>query len=445
MTFAVNELLWAVLGLLALLLLLLLVFIFRTQKEARALREDMNALEDSLSNALEVTRNDFGEALSATRLELSRSVALTGQGASQQIQALTGHVSREMQASGKLLSDWTGASNEAFSTMREKLNGEFRALQSMISGELGKIRSENEEKLEAIRGTVSEKLDKTLNDRLEASFRTLDAKLLQVQQNLGEMRAVADHVRELQHVLSNVKTRGIFGETQLSAILSEVLSPGQYGEQVQVVPDEPLRVDFAVRLPGRGADSPCWLPVDAKFPLETWERLREVSESADPEALRRAQKELERAVLREAASIGSKYIRPPYTTDFAVMFLPSEGLYAEVLRIPALADRMQRECRVTPAGPVVFTALLNSLMMGFMTLAMEERSVEVWSLLSGVKTEFEDFTRQFGLLKKKFLETQKTLDAMGRQSQKMERSMASIDSAAGGVPALEAKTGDIPF
>ena len=322
------------------------------------------------------------------------------------------------------------SANAAQSSMlAEQQAKELERVRGTVSEALEKVRTDNAQKLEAMRATVQEKLEHTLSERLATSFKTVDEKLGLVQSGLGEMRRMAESVSKLQGILANVKTRGIFGETQLSAILSEILTPQQYGEQVRLFPDSNVVVDFAVRLPGRGDDAPCWLPIDAKFPLEDWTALVEAERDADRARADEARKQLERAIWKQAKSIREKYVRAPYTTEFAVMFLPSEGLYAEVLRMPGLFERLQRELRITPAGPVVISALLNSLLMGFMTLAMEKRSADVWALLGEVKTEFESFTKQFAVVEKKFREAQTSLEQMNTRTRAFEKRMRAIDLA----------------
>ena len=309
-----------------------------------------------------------------------------------------------------------------------KLEMKFGEIRTSVEGNLEKVRSTNEAKLEEMRATVQEKLDRTLADRLTSSFRTVDEKLGLVQTGLGEMRQMAASVRDLKGVLTNVKTRGTFGETQLAVILSNILTRSQFGEQVRVVPGSAQAVDFAVRMPGSSADGPCWLPIDSKFPAEDYERLLDAEAAGDAEAAAKARIGLERAVLLQAKSIRDKYVRPPYTTEFAVMYLPSEGLYAEVIRIPGLFERLQRELRITPAGPTVISALINSLQMGFVTLALQERSSEVWKVLGEVKGEFLQFAEGFAKVQKKFSEAQSSLDAMKTRQNVMQKKMTAIDA-----------------
>lgn len=316
---------------------------------------------------------------------------------------------------------------KASNDMSRMLGLKFEEIRGSVDGSLEKVRTTNEQKLEEMRATVQEKLDKTLADRLTASFKTVDDKLALVEQGLGEMRTMAKSVNDLKGVLTNVKTRGTYGETQLSVILSNILTPTQYGEQVQMIPGEKTIVDFAVRMPG-GDTGPCWLPIDSKFPMEDYQRLLDAEEKGDAKAALDARQALARAVLIQAKSIRDKYLRPPFTTEFAVMYLPSEGLYAEVIRLPELFERLQREFHITPAGPTVVSALINSLQLGFVTLALQERSSEVWRILGEVKSEFLQFADGFEKVQKKFGEAQRSLDAMRTRQNVMQKKMRSIDT-----------------
>lgn len=448
---------YALLALAALIFAALCALILLVAAETRrrsAEREELDDFRDALI-----------EGVAGVKRELSAQIGQTDARLTTAVSSLLAYVTAEQKRSGDAMGQWSAAARGELERMNATLSKEFLSLQGMVDARfakvletnaraaeglgtrlnaelrevrgtvdaaLEKVRAENAQKLEAMRSTVEEKLERTLTDRLSASFRRVDEKLGLVESGLGEMRRMAQSVSRLQNVLANVKTRGTFGEVQLQAILEEVLAPGQFGAQVQLDPASRERVDFAVRLPGRDAGAPCWLPIDSKFPLEDWELLEEALRAGDAAAAAEARKGLERAVLRQAKSIREKYVRPPVTTDFAVMFLPSEGLYAETLRIPGLADRLQRELRVTPSGPTVITALLNSLLMGFMTLAMEKRSVEVWRTLTEVKTEFAGFTKQFELVEKKFREAQTSLEAMSAKSRRMGERMRTIESMADG-------------
>ena len=274
----------------------------------------------------------------------------------------------------------------------------------------------------------------------------MDEKLGLVQTGLGEMRTMAESVRDLKGILANVKTRGTFGETQLAAILANILTPAQYGAQVRVVPGSREAVDFAVRMPGASGDGPCWLPMDSKFPVEDYARLLDAESRADAAAAAQARVALERAVLVQAKSIHDKYVRPPYTTEFAVMYLPSEGLYAEVIRIPGLFEKLQRDWRITPAGPTVVSALVNSLQMGFKTLAIQKRSGEVWQLLGAVKTEFDKFGQGLSKMQQRLRQTDEELDNLiGVRSRAISRKLRAVqtmdESAAAALLELDAEPG----
>lgn len=426
----------------------LLVLVLRSRAEAAAAQENAGSQGlDDLSDALM-------EGVTANARALSGQVAQTDAKLSSAMTGLINYVAGEEKRTAAQVERFSSAAREDLSRMNETLAREFLHLQGMVDERFAKVletnagaaeglgrrldealervRAENAEKLEAMRATVEDKLERTLTDRLSLSFRRVDEKLGLVESGLGEMRRMAASVSRLQNVLANVKTRGTFGEVQLGAILEEVLAPGQFEAQVRLNPKSAERVDFAVRLPGRSGrgDTPCWLPIDSKFPLEDWEALEEAEREGDATAAQTARKGLERALLKQAKSIHDKYVMPPVTTEFAVMFLPSEGLYAEALRIPGLVDRLQRELRITPAGPTVITALLNSLLMGFMTLAMEKRSGEVWRLLTEVKTEFSGFSKQFEVVERKFREAQNSLEQMSVKSRGMGSRMQAIEALA---------------
>ncbi|GAB3023746.1 DNA recombination protein RmuC [Oleiagrimonas citrea] len=270
----------------------------------------------------------------------------------------------------------------------EKRMGEMRGT---LEAQIKALQQDNAQQLDKMRQTVDEKLQSTLETRLGQSFKLVSERLEAVQRGLGEMQSLAAGVGDLKRVLTNVKTRGTFGEVQLGMLLEQVLVAEQYAANVATVPASNERVEFAIRMPGQEADKPVWLPIDAKFPREDYERLLDAQENADADAANAAALALERRVRDEAKTIREKYIAPPHTTDFAILFLPTEGLYAEVIRRPGLFEQLQREHRVTVAGPTTLNALLNSLQMGFRTLAIEQRSSEVWELLGAVKNEFGKF------------------------------------------------------
>jgi DNA recombination protein RmuC len=314
-------------------------------------------------------------------------------------------------------------------------------MRQTLEARLKDLQGDNAAKLELMRQTVDEKLQSTLNTRLDSSFKLVSERLEQVQRGLGEMQQLATGVGDLKRVLSNVKNRGSWGEVQLDNILEQTLTAEQYARGVKVRPDSGEMVDFAVRLPGRGpVDEPVWLPIDSKFPREDYERLLDAQEAGDQEAVRVSGNQLERAIRIQAKSIGDKYIAPPHTTDFAVMFLPTEGLYAETIRRPGLVDVLQREHRVVIAGPTTFTALLNSLQMGFRTLAIEQRSSEVWSLLGAVKSEFGKFSGILERAEKQINTVGKSLGDASRKTRTIERKLRGVESLS--TDAAQALLGD---
>jgi DNA recombination protein RmuC len=282
-----------------------------------------------------------------------------------------------------------------------------------------------------MRATVDEKLQSTLETRLGQSFQLVSERLEAVQRGLGEMQALAAGVGDLKRVLTNVKTRGTFGEVQLGALLEQILVAEQYAANVATVPGSADRVEYAIRLPGTEEGSPVWLPIDAKYPIEDYQRLLDFQDAADAEGALIAGKALELRVREEAKRIHTKYVAPPHTTDFAILFLPTEGLYAEVIRRPGLSDQLQREYRVTIAGPTTLTALLNSLQMGFRTLAIEKRSSEVWQVLGAVKNEFSKFGTVLEKTRKQLDTVRNSIDNAGTRTRAIERKLRGVESLTG--------------
>ncbi|MCX7650085.1 MAG: DNA recombination protein RmuC [Flavobacteriales bacterium] len=315
-------------------------------------------------------------------------------------------------------------------TGHNHLNTTLEDLRKTLETRLTELQTSNETRLEQMRQTVDEKLQKTLEARLSESFRQVSERLEQVYKGLGEMQTLAAGVGDLKRVLTNVKTRGLLGEVQLGHIFESFLSPEQFARDVRVKPDSREMVEFAVKLPGRGQEEEVvWLPVDSKFPVEAYQRLVAAQESGDAAAEQEARKELTQLFLKCARDIRDKYIAPPHTTDFAMMFLPIEGLYAEALQNPGLAERLQREFRVIPAGPTTLAAMLNSLQMGFRTLAIEKRSHEVWKVLGAVKTEFGKFQSLLAKAKEQVDKAGTTLDTLlTTRSRQMARTLKRVES-----------------
>lgn len=313
--------------------------------------------------------------------------------------------------------------------MRESQGAELTKLRESVGVEIDKMRQGNEAKLEKMRETVDEKLQGTLEKRLGESFKLVSTQLEQVQKGLGEMQTLASDVGGLKRVLTNVKSRGGWGEVQLARQLEDVLTPEQYAENVATLPGSGERVEFAVKLPGTGdGETPVWLPIDSKFPQEDYERLLAAQEAGDAAVIDAAGRDIERAVLAQAKNIAGKYVEPPHTTDFGIMYLPTEGLYAEVMRRPGFVTRLQNEHRIVVVGPTTLMALLSSLQMGFRTLAIEKRSSEVWQVLSAAKTEFQKYGQVWEKLGKQLQTAQNTVQAAGVRNRAIERTLRGVET-----------------
>ena len=366
----------------------------QAQSQALALQQSMLNVQDKLERVERELRFEITESSRGGRQELTQTLASFQQSQVQQLSL--------MQAS-----------------IGDTLNQQLQQLQKS-----------NAEKLDEMRRTVDEKLQTTLEKRLSESFKQVAERLEQVHNGLGQMQKLADGVGSLQRVLTNVKTRGMFGEVQLEALLEQVLTVEQYAKQVETKPRSNQRVDFAIRFPGRGgADGePVWLPIDAKFPRDDYERLLDAHDRADAVAAELSAKALEVRIRTEAKSIAESYLAPPHTTDFAILFLPIEGLYAEVLRRPGLMDSLQRDYRVTLAGPTTLLAMLNSLHMGFRTLALEQQASEVWKVLGAVKTEFERYGDWVEKVREQVQKAADTLDRADTRSRQMRRALKNVEA-----------------
>ena len=319
---------------------------------------------------------------------------------------------------GQTLATLTESNAKRMAEVRETLEQKIRELQT-----------DNGARLEEMRKTVDEKLHATLEHRLSESFKLVSDRLEKVHHGLGEMQQLAIGVGDLKRVLTNVKTRGTWGEVQLGMLLEQVLTVDQYAKNVETIPGSGERVEFAIRLPGQvEGGAPVWMPIDAKFPKEQYERLSDAADRADAEGVATAGRELERAIRSEAKTIAEKYLSPPLTTDFAILFLPTEGLYAEVMRRPGLADDLQRVCRVSIAGPSTLSALLNSLQMGFRTLALEKRSSEVWQVLGAVKTEFGKFGDVLAATRLTLERAAKNIESAETRSRQMARKLKTVEA-----------------
>ncbi|MEP7064007.1 MAG: DNA recombination protein RmuC, partial [Betaproteobacteria bacterium] len=353
------------------------------------------------------------------------------------------------QGTGQALADAQLAQGTQLKHFGEGLS----ALTLTIEQKLEALRTDNEKKLEQMRATVDEKLQATLEKRLGDSFQLVSQRLEQVHKGLGEMQTLAVGVGDLKRVMSNVKSRGGWGEVQLGALLAEMLTPAQYATNVVTRPGSKERVEYAISLPGRSEDGePCWLPIDAKFPLDDFHRLQEAQDRADVPAVEASRRALEDFFRSEAKKIREKYIEPPHTTDFAILFIPTEGLYAEAVSRAGLAETLQREYRVMLAGPMNLAAMLNSLQLGFRTLAIEKQSTEVWRVLGAVKTEFGKFGELLSKTKEKLDNVGRTLDDAGRKSRTIARKLRDVEAlpeaeadrllGTGALPLLDADAAD---
>ena len=310
---------------------------------------------------------------------------------------------------------------------REELARSLEGVRSIVDVRLRQLQDDNAQQIDKMRATVDEKLQGTLEKRLGESFKLVSERLEQVHQGLGAMRQLASDVGGLQRVLTNVKTRGGWSEWQLGVLLDEMLTPEQFAKNIKMREDTDERVEFAIKLPGDENGAPVWLPIDAKFPMEHYDRLAAAQEKGDPAAVESAIKTLETQLKRCAKDICEKYINPPKTTDFALLFLPSEGLYAEAIRRIGLVQNVQRDCRVTFVGPTTLAALLNSLQMGFRTLAIQKRSSEVWNLLSAVKTEFGKFGDSLSAVKEKIDQASRKMEDVDVRSRAITKKLRDVE------------------
>jgi len=401
--------------------LVLLIALLLRNKEAVPL--------DGLANTVRI---EISESARASRAEQGEGIARLQQTLTQQLHQLRETVQVDARGnreeSAVTLKRFADGLQQQLTVLTETNERKLAEVRATLETKLKELQTDNAAKLEEMRQTVDEKLHKTLETRLGESFKLVSDRLEAVHKGLGEMQTLAAGVGDLKRVLTNVKTRGTWGEVQLESLLEQILTTDQYAKNVATVPGSNERVEFAVRLPGRSSDDqPVWLPIDAKFPREDYERLLEAQDRADAVGAEAAARELESRIRSEAQKIRNKYISPPHTTDFGLLFLPTEGLYAEVLRRPGLTDLLQREYRVTVSGPTTLTALLNSLQMGFRTLAIEQRSSEVWQLLAAVKTEFGKFGTVLAKTKEQIDRASSTIGDAEVRTRVIERKLRGVE------------------
>lgn len=330
---------------------------------------------------------------------------------------------------GKSQQEGLGTVEQRVKVLVDSNESRLDKFREMVETQMKSLQDNNEKRLEQMRQTVDEKLQNTLEKRLGESFALVSERLEAVQRGLGDMQNLATGVGDLKRMLTNVKTRGTWGESQIGDILEQILTPDQFDKNVQPKAGSGETVEYAICLPGQGDSSTVWLPIDSKFPQEDYQRLVDAAEIADSEAVKKSTAALIQSIQNSAKDITAKYIDPPQTTDFAIMFLPTEGLYAEVLRQPGLVEKLQQQYRVLVAGPTILAALLNSLRVGFRTLAIEKRSSEVWKILSAVKTEFGKFGEVLSKVKNHLDKAANTLETTGARTRAMERKLRSIEEA----------------
>ncbi|MBC5785823.1 DNA recombination protein RmuC [Ramlibacter sp. USB13] len=389
-------------------------------------RAELMAASERLEREL---RREISESSRGLRGELTQTLASFQQMLLQQGQEATRTQNAQIDAFAQQLALTQKTIADSLRDLSESNARRIAEVRQTLETQLHAMQQTNAAKLEEMRRTVDEKLQSTLEARLGESFKQVAERLEQVHHGLGQMQTLAQGVGDLQRVLTNVKTRGMFGEVQLEALLEQVLTPEQYGKQVETRPRSNQRVDFAIRFPGRSADGqPVWLPIDAKFPREDYERLLDAHDRADHAGIDSAGRALEVRIREEAKSICESYLAPPHTTDFAILFLPIESLYAEVLRRPGLMDRIQRDYRVTLAGPTTLLAMLNSLHMGFRTLALEQQASEVWKVLGAVKTEFDKYGEWVARIKEQVQKAADTVDKADTRTKMMRRALKNVEA-----------------
>lgn len=417
------------------------------ERTERELREQIQSTAQGTRQELSGTLSQFQQAITAQMTgtatlqnnhitTFSTHLEQMGKGNTEQLEKMRNDLGQqalaareEQSASLKGFSDTLQQTLSLFSESNTRRMAEIR---TTLEEKIRELQGDNAKKLEEMRQTVDEKLHATLEQRLGESFKLVSERLEKVHAGLGEMQQLALGVGDLKRVLTNVKTRGTWGEVQLEMLLQQIMTPDQYEKNIATVPGSDARVEFAIRLPGKEDDMPVWLPIDAKFPKEQYERLTLAAENADAEGVAAAGRELERTLRMEAKTIAEKYLAPPVTTDFALLFLPTEGLYAEVMRRPGLSDDIQRTHRVSIAGPSTLAALLNSLQMGFCTLALEKRSSEVWQILGAVKTEFSKFGDALSATKRTLERAARNIEDAEKRTRQMSRKLRKVEALPSG-------------
>ncbi|MFA5806615.1 MAG: DNA recombination protein RmuC [Melioribacteraceae bacterium] len=415
-----NEIL-IILSILTLLSVIIFFFVMNKKLSSvsgTVLKDEFEKMDRSFRDEIARNREESSKNAKAQREEINESIIKLGE----QLSSTIGEISKGQKNQLDIFS-------KQLNTLTQMNEQKFDKLQEKVESQLKEIQDKNEKKLEEMRQTVDEKLHETLEKRLGESFKLVSDRLEQVYKGLGDMQELARGVGDLKNVLTNVKTRGGWGEIQLENLIDQILTQEQYEKNVSTKKGSNDKVEIAIKLPGRDLSKSeiVWLPIDAKFPIEDYQRLIDAQDLANIVAINEANKAIETRIKGEAKKIAEKYLDPPHTTDFAIMFLPVEGLYAEVLRRPGLAEFLQREYRVVVSGPTTLAALLNSLQMGFRTLAIEKRSSEVWKILSSVKNEFGKFGDLLDKTQKKLQEASNTIDDASKATRKIEKQLNKVE------------------
>ena len=404
---------------------IILQIVIWLQGRRRDDRQALLALGEAQEKGLARLERELREELARGRREDAEEAFRDREERAQSANLLSRTVTTQVGQFGTLQAERLDAFARELNRVSLGLDERFQHLKIAVESRLTAIQADNASKLDDMRRTVDEKLHATLEQRLGESFKLVSDRLEQVHRGLGEMQHLAAGVGDLKRVLTNVKTRGTWGEVQLSALLEQLLTREQFAANVATRPGSNERVDFAIRLPGRDDGAEVWLPLDAKFPIEDYQRL---IDAVDPATAEEAARAIEARIRQEARSIREKYVAPPHTTDFAILYLPIEGLYAEALRRPGLSESLQRDCRVTLAGPTTLAAMLNSLQMGFRTLAIEQRSAEVWAVLGAVKAEFGKFGEALAHTRKKLDEASNSISKAETRTRQLSRRLKDVEA-----------------
>ena len=429
--------LWgSVFAFLTFLLIILLILIVNTRSKKHdellaLMTQQMQTNADALRSDIQLSVNDgVQKANSQLRIEMNESMSRLSQSQNQNMMAFADLIRKMNQGNTEVQLQAREALKTQVTQLSSGINQELAGIRSTLNAQLQTLQSNNDAKLEMMRQTVESKLQQTLETRLSESFKQVASHLKDVESGLGEMRAIAGQVGELKRVLTNVKTRGTFGEVQLGAILANII-PNHYEENVATRPNSNDRVEFAIKMPGANDGDFVWLPIDSKFPVEDYQKIEEAREAGDAQEVERHAKAFENRIKSEAKKIHDKYVEVPYTTEFAVMFLPSESLYAECLRRPGMIEELQNNFRVTVAGPTVLSALLNSLQMGFRTLAIQKRSAEVWTVLGQVKSEFMKFADALDAMEKRVDGVKTAIAGVRTRTNVMGRKLRDVEELPG--------------